>query len=262
MSIIGTWLELPAMPQLLLLTAFYLMTGTVIHLLSFYGFAGRWIGSFKGIVGPFFTSVTVIFALLAAFIANDVWHRNTEASQVVRAEADALLALYHLTPETAPDAAAVYNRIRAYTESVIRQEWPQMHVGEGAPETQAALDALFQAILGRSARGTVNPAVERASIDTVLKLRTIHANRLSLAADRTDELKWATLLILGAIAQLSIAAVHLERPRPQIAALAMFSGAVVIALGLVAVQERPFAPPLEVLPTALEEVLQVIPVKS
>jgi uncharacterized membrane protein len=261
MSMIGTWLELPVLPQILLLAAFFLLTGTVIHLLSFYGLAGRWFGSFKGIVSPFFASVTVIFALLAAFIANDVWHRNTEASQVVRAEADALLSLYYLTPETAPDAATVHNRIRAYTESVIRQEWPRMYVGEGAPETEAALDALLQEIFGRSARDTINPAIERARIDTALKLRTIHANRLSLAADRTDELKWATLLILGSIAQLAIAVVHLERPRPQIAALAIFSGAMVIALGLVAVQERPFVPPLEVPPTALEEVLQVIPAK-
>ena len=95
MSIIGTWLELPVELLFLLLTAFYLMTATLIHLLSFYGVAGRWFGSFKGIVGPFFTSVTVNFALLAAFIASDIWRRDMEASQVVRAEADTLLGLYY-----------------------------------------------------------------------------------------------------------------------------------------------------------------------
>jgi hypothetical protein len=261
MSIIGTWLELPVMPQISLLAAFYLLTGTIIHLLSFHGPVGRWAGSFKGIVGPFFTSVTVIFALLAAFIANDVWRRNAEAAQVVRAEADALLNLYYLTPRTAPGAAAVYNRIRAYIESVIRQEWPRMNVGDDAPETEAALDALFEEILSRSARSIFNSAVERARIDLIIKLRTIHANRLSIATDRTDEIKWATLLILAVMAQLAIAAVHLERPRPQIAVLTIFSGAVVIALSLVAIQERPFVPPLEVPLTDLERLLRVIPAK-
>src|SRR5215213_5494841 len=114
MSTIGTWLELPAVPQLLLLAAFYLVTGTVIHLLSFYGFAGRWLGSFKGIVGPFFTSVTVIFGLLVGFIAGEVWQRHTAAAQVVRAEADALLSLYYLTPGSSPDTVTVHNLIRAY----------------------------------------------------------------------------------------------------------------------------------------------------
>src|SRR3954447_18093629 len=261
MSIIGTWLELPVELLFLLLTTFYLTTATLIHLLSSHGFAGRWIGSFKGIVGSFFTSVTVIFALLAAFIASDVWRRDMEASQVVRAEADALLGLYYLTPDTAPDTAAVHNLIRAYVELVIRREWPRMSNGEGTPEAEAALDALFREILGRSAQGTGNPVVERARIDVALKLRTLHATRLSLAADRTDELKWAILLILGVVAQLAIAVVHLEWPRPQIGALAIFSVAVVIALGLVALQERPFVPPLQVSSAPLEEILQAIPAK-
>jgi hypothetical protein len=261
MSIIGAWLELPVALLFLALTAFYLTTAAVIYLLSFHGFSGRWIGSFKGIVGPFFTSVTVIFALLAAFIANDVWRRDAEASQVVRAEADALLGLYYLTPDTAPDAATVHNLIRAYVELVIRREWPRMSNGEGTPEAEAALDALFREVLGRSAQGTGNSIVERARIDIALKLRTLHASRLSLAADRTDELKWAILLLLGVVAQLSIAVVHLDRPRPQIGALAIFSAAVVIALGLVALQERPFMPPLETPLTDLEGVLRVIPAK-
>jgi len=261
MSIIGTWLELPVELLFLLLTAFYLMTATLIHLLSFHGFAGRWIGSFKGIVGPFFTSVTVIFALLAAFIASDVWRRDMEASQVVRAEADTLLGLYYLTPDTAPDDAALHNLIRAYVELVIRREWPRMSNGEGTPEAEAALDALFREVLTRSVQRTGNPVVERARIDLALKLRTLHATRLSLAADRTDELKWLILLILGVGAQLAIAVVHLERPRPQIGALAIFSAAVVIALGLVAIQERPFMPPLETSLADLENVLQVIPAK-
>jgi hypothetical protein len=53
--------------------------------------------------------------------------------------------------------------------------------------------------------------------------------------------------------------VHLERPRPQLAAPTIFSATVVIGLGLVAVQERPFAPPLGVSPAPLEEVFLAIP---
>jgi hypothetical protein len=261
MSIIGTWLELPVALLFLMLAAFYLVTATVIHLLSFYGAAGRWFSNLKGIVGPFFTSVTVIFALLAAFIANDVWRRDSEAVQVVRAEADALLGLYYLTPDTAPDAGTVHNLIRAYVELVIRREWPRMSGGEGTPEAEAALDALFREILGRSAQRTANFVIERARIDLALRLRALHATRLSLAADRTDELKWAILLILGIVAQLAIAVVHLERPQAQIGALAIFSAAVVIALGLIAIQERPFMPPIETPLTDLENVLRVIPAR-
>jgi len=55
--------------------------------------------------------------------------------------------------------------------------------------------------------------------------------------------------------------VHLEVPRPQIAALTIFSTAAVIGLGLVAVQERPFARPLEVSPEPLADVVHEIPAR-
>jgi hypothetical protein len=61
--------------------------------------------------------------------------------------------------------------------------------------------------------------------------------------------------------QLAVAAVHLEAPRPQIAALAIFSLAAVIGLGLVATQERPFSPPLEVSPAPVEDVVREIPAR-
>jgi len=259
MSIIGTWLELPVRPLLLLLAAFYFATGTIIHLLSFYGPTGRWCANFKGVVGPFFTSVTVIFGLLAGFVAGDVWRRSAEAGRVVCAEANDLLALYWLTPETDRDAATIRSLIRAYVESVLRQEWPRMHDGEGAPDTEAALGALLKQILNRSEQGSISQAIDRTRLDAALALRTTRADRLLLAGDRTDELKWATILLLAVVAQLAIAVVHLERRYPQIGALAIFSGAVVIALGLVALQERPFAGPLQISSDALSDVLGAIP---
>ena len=54
-------------------------------------------------------------------------------------------------------------------ESVIRQEWPRIGIGEGAPDTEATLDALLQRTLNRSDQGSLGSAVERTRIETVLK---------------------------------------------------------------------------------------------
>ena len=83
--------------------------------------------------------------------------------------------------------------------------------------------------------------------------------RIELAADRTDEVRWATLLILGLLTQLAIASVHLETPGPQIAALTIFSVTAVIGLGLVAIEERPFSPPLDVNPSPIGDVVREVP---
>jgi hypothetical protein len=261
MWLVGAWLELPVWRQLSALAGFYATTGLAIHLLAFHSPASEWARSFRGVVAPFFVSPILIFGLLLGFIAGDVWHRNAEAVQVVRGEGDGLFALSHLSPDTAPGAPRLQDLIRAYAQSVVGEEWPRMQEGKRAAGSEAALTSLLGAIVDAPVSGNSGVAVQRARLDIVLKLHTLRETRLELAGDHTDEIKWAALLILGLVSQIAIAAVHLEMPRPQIAALTIFSAAAVIGLGLVAIQERPFSRPLEVSPAPLEDVVHEIPAR-
>ena len=261
MGIVGRWLELPVWQQLLALAGFYATAGIAVHLLAFHSPVSEWAKSFRGVVAPFFVSPILIFGLLLGFVAGDVWHRNAEAVQIVRGEGDALFSLSHLSPETSPGGSRLQGLIRAYAQSVVSEEWPRMQEGKRAAGSETALTSLLDAIVDAPAFGNSGAAVQRARFDLVLKLHTLRESRLTLAGDHTDELKWAALLILGLVSQIAIAAVHLEVPRPQIAALAIFSTAAVIGLGLVAVQERPFSRPLEVSPEPLVDVVNEIPAR-
>jgi hypothetical protein len=217
--------------------------------------------SFSGLVAPFFVSVTLIFGLLHSFVAGEVWRRHADSVQVVRSEGDALVLLAYLTPDTDPAAAKLRAMIRAYAQSVVRDEWPRMKEGKHVPEAVAAFTSLLSAIAAAPASGSDAAAIQRVRLDTALKLHTLRGTRIALASDRTDEIKWATLLILGLVAQIAIGSVHLDKTRPQIAALTIFSTAAVIALGLVAIQERPFSAPLEVSVSPFEEVIREIPAR-
>ncbi len=261
MGIVGRWLELPVWQQLLALAGFYATAGIAMHLLAFHSPVSGWAKSFRGVVAPFFVSPILIFGLLLGFVAGAVWHRNAEAVQIVRGEGDALFSLSHLSPETSPGGSRLQGLIRAYAQSVVSEEWPRMQEGKRAAGSETALTSLLDAIVDAPASGNSGAAVQRARFDLVLKLHTLRESRLTLAGDHTDELKWAALLILGLVSQIAIAAVHLEVPRPQIAALAIFSTAAVIGLGLVAVQERPFSRPLEVSPEPLVDVVNEIPAR-
>jgi len=259
MGIIGAWLELRAWQLLLALAGFYALAGLAIHLLVFHSPVSEWARSFRGVVAPFFVTPILIFSLLLGFIASEVWHRNAEAVQLVRDEGDALFALTHLIPDNDPAEKTLLGLIRAYAQSVVAEEWPRMQGGNRFPATEAAFTSLLSAIVETPVSGVNGPSVQKARLDIAMKLHAVRGIRLSLAGDRTDEIKWATLLILGLLAQIAIAAVHLEIPRPQIAGLTIFSLAAVAALGLVAIQERPFAPPYKVSPEPLEEVVHEIP---
>jgi len=208
MKIVGIWLELPVWQQLLALSGFYATTVVAIHLLAFHSPASGWTRSFKGVVAPFFVSVALIFGLLLGFVAGEVWHRNTDAVQVVRGEGDALFALSHLSPDSDPGAAKLPNLILAYAQSVVGEEWRQMREGKRAAATETAFTSLLSAIVAAPVSGSSGAAVQRARFDAVLKLHTLRETRLAIAGDRTDEIKWTTLLILGLISQIAIAAVH------------------------------------------------------
>ena len=52
-----------------------------------------------GIAGPFFASVAVLFSLFAAFLANDVQHRDAEARGALFREADGLRTIMRIAEE-------------------------------------------------------------------------------------------------------------------------------------------------------------------
>src|SRR5215470_11715453 len=58
--------------------------------------ARAYFASCVGIVGPFFGSVALLFSLFAAFLANDVQHRATEAQAAVDREADGIRTVLRL----------------------------------------------------------------------------------------------------------------------------------------------------------------------
>jgi len=99
-------------------------------------------------------------------------------------------------------------------------------------------------------------SVHSALLSTALKVRDARADRLALASDHTNDVKWATVLILGVLTQIALAFVHLERPRAQIAAIGLFSVAAVVALGLVALQEQPFDGALRISSAPLQQLLK------
>src|SRR5207247_7927177 len=128
---------------------------------------------------------------------------------------EALFALAHLSRETDPAGTTVQGLIRAYAQSLVREEWPKMQEGKHSAGSEAAFVGLLNAIMDAPVSGNSGLAVQRARLDIMVKLHTFRETRLALAVDHTDQIKWATLLILALLAQNAINAVHLKHPNPQ-----------------------------------------------
>jgi len=253
----ATWLALPIPVIFASLFGFYLGTAALIVWLCFRSrFSGR-VQTFKGVVAPFFGSVGIIFGLLAAFLSNDIWDRNKQAERVVLTESDTLVALYSLSVASGSHSKTLQSSIRDYASAVVDDEFPRIALHQKSARTEAALNALLREVAATGA--SKDPAVQRTMLDMALKVRAAHEERLQLSDDRTAVSKWGAVLLLALITQLAIAVVHLEKPRSQAAALFIFTLAAVSLLGLLAVYEAPFEPPVFVPPGPIAEVLRQVP---
>jgi len=194
-----------------------------------------------GITGPFFASVAVLFSLFAAFLANDVQHRDAEAKGALFHEADGVRTIMRLAeglgvPGDGAKAAAV-----AYAQEVLTKELPAAQRLDAAPEDLGALRNLALSVLSPQLIAAAPAAAHQAMLDAVVQIRQAHLLRLSLTAGISDPMNWFAMLVLGFLTQVAVAVVQLEKLRPQALALFVFTTAFAATVALIGLSERPFS---------------------
>ncbi len=241
MRIIYGVLDLPAAPIFGVLLLLYGSYALLLFWLSFHSPLRSRIASMSGVVAPYFNAIAILFALLTGFLAGDVGERNRTAHRALLAEAEGLTTLHTLSIAAVSEMSAIRAAARDYVRAVIDDEWARMGRREHSAKTETALGILLRTVADPKITGESGQPVHAGLLNTVLRIRIARNDRLALSADRSNEVKWLIVLVLGLLTQTAIALVHIERPRAQGAALALFSLAVVITLGLLAMQENPYS---------------------
>jgi len=251
---IRAWLDMAPAGIFLSLMVLYFGTVALLAILAFRSPVRRQIHSLHGVVAPFFNAVAILFALLASFLANDVSERSRQALRTVQAEAGELRNIHTLSVASVSDMKAIRAALKAYASSIVVDEWPAMNQFKTSPRTAAAYDNLLREVsqpgLSKASGQTVHAAIVNATVHA----GTLRNVRLALAGDYTNDLKWLVVIALGLFTQLAIGLVHLDRFRAFVASLVVFSGAVVIALGIIALQEYPFEGTFQVSPAPIETI--------
>ena len=229
----------------LTLAGFFAGTAALLLWLTFSHSTRHWAKSFEGVVPELFSAIMVILAILIGFLASDVWDRSKTAANAVEAESASLTTLNALALASGVQADGIRQSIRQYVSAVINKEWPSMAVDKtGAKEAEKALGSLLRTVAAVQHNSTdANGPFDRLLLDMALKVQSARADRLLLSADYSESVKWACVLILALAGQICLAMVHLERPKPQIAATAIFTLSVVLILALIAAHEGPFSRP-------------------
>lgn len=255
---IRAWLELPPAGIFLTLSILYFGAIITLRILFFNSPLKRPMQSLHGIVPPFFGAISVLFALLTGFLANDITDRSRQASHAIQTEAGELHNVFTLSIAALADMAPIRDALKTYAISVTTDEWSAMEKGHQSPHVSVAYDDLLKKVSDPGIARSSGNAVHAALLNAAVRAGNARTERLTIASDHTNDLKWIVVIVLGLLTQISIALVHLERPRAMMATLVVFTSAAVITLSLMAFQEYPFYGAFRLSPAPIVETIRVM----
>jgi Protein of unknown function (DUF4239) len=217
--------------------------------------------AFKAISPGMLPPLGIIFGLLVAFIAAQVWGDLDRAHAAVNREASALRAIVLLAasfpgePETRL-RALVHRQI----EDAVTQEWPAMARRRATlTMTPAALAEALQVSLALTPRGDGQVAAQREILAAVQNAFDARRQRILVSQSTVNWVKWTALLAQAVCTLLAIAMVHSDNRASAAVAMGLFATGVAVSVVLISSHDRPFMGELSVGPDVL---LQVLPGES
>lgn len=220
--------------------------------------AGEWLRAFKGMSPGMLPPLGIIFGLLVAFLAAQVWNDLDRAGAAVNREASALRAVVLLSASFPGNPEArLQGLIRRHIDDAVNQEWPTMARRRATlAMTPAALAEALRVTLDLAPRGDGQVAAQReilASIENALDARR---QRIIISGASVNWVKWTGLLITAVCTLVAIAMVHCDNRKAAALAMGLFATGVAVSIVLIASHNRPFTGEVSVGPGLL---LQVLP---
>lgn len=113
-------------------------------------------------------------------------------------------------------------------------------------------DALLMLLASREVAASTSDNVQALMLREVSTLRDQHDQRIGLSQTHVNPLKWLGMAFLGFLTLLSVAVVHVDRPRTALVAIVLFALAAAPTAAIVLVQGNPFQQPTSVSPAPIE----------
>lgn len=230
-----------------------LLVVVVIQWLIQYSRWAAWARSLQGVAPPFINIVGVLFGLTLAFLANDTWSAHDRALKSVYREADSLHSLVVLS-DTLP--ADLRNRLRTalarYAADSI-DEWPLLAERAESRQVLADADALLTLLASPEIQKAAGDNVQAMLLRKASDVRDERDQRVALSQTHVNPLKWCGMAFLGMLTLLSVAVVHVDRPRAALVAVVLFALAAAPTAAIVLIQGNPFQHPTDVTSVPIKE---------
>jgi hypothetical protein len=203
-----------------------------------------------------FLQMGVVFAVLLAFVFNQVWGEYNAADEAIARECGNL-RVAALLANNLPDAAAktVKNLIAIYISSVITDEWPAMEQRQDSIVAETHLRELALGV-------TRLPAVDQQDIETraeiISLLREAQEHRETRLYEMTSGLPptlWVMLLLFSGTLLGFLFFFGMENVGSQMAFTGVFAASLALVLVILGMLNYPFEGGMALQPTAFQTAL-------
>lgn len=222
----------------------------------------RWAGqlaAWQGVAPPFINIIGVLFGLTLAFLANDTWSAHDRAMNAVFKEADSLRSIAVLSEQLAkPLGDELRATLGAYGRASAA-EWPMLAARQASPEVARLADALLTLLASKAVASSAGDNVQALMLRKAVEIRDERDLRIGLSQTHVNPLKWLGMAFLGFLTLLSVAVVHLDKPRAALLAVLLFAFAAAPTAAIVLVQGNPFQQPTAVTPNPIIEAIADLP---
>ncbi|MGH8878589.1 MAG: hypothetical protein ACRD0P_14805, partial [Stackebrandtia sp.] len=161
---------------------------------------------YNEVAGSVFEIISVLYAIVLAFLLIAVWEQRAEAREVTFAESDALVDVYWASKDLPePQAEAVEDLCLDYAEGVIDEEWPKMAAREDVGESGwKIIDAMHREIdEGLPTTDEVSLGLSDGAEEAIAGLSQARSDRLNANVEGLTGVMWL-VLIAGALLMFGI----------------------------------------------------------
>jgi len=203
----------------------------------------------KGVVGPYFASVALLFALFSSFLTTEVWQKVARANSLLTQEVNSARSLLRISEPLGPAAEVVRNAVTSFLKQIEAQE-----IAESASLSNAAAPPTAELYRIATNPDVGNIAANMAFFNAVEAVRSSWFERHQLRNSHVAREKYLILFLFGFLTQIAIALCHAGNPRATAATVMLFSLSFSAATGILAVMDDPFSTSYLINTTALADV--------
>ncbi|MGO9519770.1 MAG: DUF3365 domain-containing protein [Candidatus Korobacteraceae bacterium] len=254
----GEWLEsLPVGWMALVVSTLTYLTAWAIFAVVTRFAAGERTAVFKGISPGMLPPLGIIFGLLVAFVASQVWNDIDHAKAAVNREASELSTVVFLAASFPGEPEARLRELtRRHIHDAVTYEWPMMaEQSASLAVTPVALAEELQVILAVTPHSEGQVTAQREIVTALEGAIEARRQRIIVSRSSVNWVKWTALLLQAMCTLVAIAMIHVHNRGAAAAALGIFATGVAVSILLIASHDRPFTGEISVSPDLLERIM-------